>query len=1101
MPTPVTTARQCLTPESAQILDEAVAVAIRRGHNQTTSLHAVSALLTIPSISILRDACLRAKNNAYSPRLQFRALELCLSVSLDRVPSNQLADDPPVSNSLMAAIKRSQANQRRQPENFHLYHQQSITTTTSITCIKVELQNLVLSILDDPVVSRVFSESGFRSSEIKLAIVRPVYKLPRYKGPPMFLCNLDPNNSDPGRAFSFPFSRFTTGLFNGDENSVRISEILIRSKGRNPLLVGVSAFDTLANFTELLERKDKNFLPMELNGLSLISMEIDFSKFVSKILDKGYLDAKFDEMGRFIERNLGPGLVVNLGDLKVFINDENDENLVRYVVEKLTNLLKIYQRKIWFMGATENCESYLKFVGKFASIEKDWDLQLLPISSFRASMGGSYPRSSLMESFVPFGGFFSTSTESNSSLSQCIPRCHLCNEKCEQEVVAVANGGFVASVADHYQSNLPSWLQMTEIGTNKGIDVKTREDGVMLSAKIAGLQKKWDSICQRLHHPQLPGSNTHPSQFPSIAGFRMVEDKMNDAEKYSSNNLNAPIDEGRCRNVPIDLQKISATQSGVPSSVASAAYTENVKHWGKPSKEGHHLGDLRIPRSFSNSSVADGSQASPTSATSVTTDLGLRISALSASNNPRKLVNKNQMELSWDLSGSVSANVDVVNGSVSEHLAHSSSSSSSLDFCGQFDPSSYKMLFKALTEKVSGQDETVHIISQTIADSRTRNEGRQGSSLRRDLWFNFVGPDKCNKKKIAAALAEIIFGSSGNLISADLSPQDGIVRTLSKQVHGYDVLFRGKTVIDYIAGELVKKPLAVVFLENVDKADVQAQNCLSHAIQTGKFSDSHGREIGISNAIFVTTSTFSDNKDHLSQTKDFSTYSEERILRAKSQQIQILIEQAPADKMGLNLNVPMRKLISGSNLVNKRKLVAANPILEQHRTSDVVKRVHKTSVRYLDLDLNLPAEDSDVQVTDDGNSDNDLASTNSKAWLRNFLDQLDRIVVFKPFDFSALGEKILTEINDSFHKIVGSDCLLDIDSKVMEQLLAVGYMSNQKRAVEEWVEQVLSKGFTEVPKRYNLNNAHLIVKLVTYNCPLTDEHTSGFCLPAKILVN
>jgi len=176
MPTPVGVARQCLTPEAAHALDEAVGVARRRGHGQTTSLHAVSALLSLPS-STLREACARARNSAYSPRLQFKALDLCLSVSLDRVASTQLVDDPPVSNSLMAAIKRSQANQRRQPENFHLYHQ--IPNQSSISCVKVELQHLILSILDDPVVSRVFGEAGFRSSEIKLAMVRPLPQLLR----------------------------------------------------------------------------------------------------------------------------------------------------------------------------------------------------------------------------------------------------------------------------------------------------------------------------------------------------------------------------------------------------------------------------------------------------------------------------------------------------------------------------------------------------------------------------------------------------------------------------------------------------------------------------------------------------------------------------------------------------------------------------------------------------------------------------------------------------------------------------------------------------------------------------------------------------------
>lgn len=80
---------------------------------------------------------------------------------------------------------------------------------------------------------------------------------------------------------------------------------------------------------------------------------------------------------------------------------------------------------------------------------------------------------SLMESFVPFGGLFSTPSDLKSPLGvsyQCPSRCHLCNEKCEQEVSAFAKGGFAASVAEQYQSSLPPWLQMTELSTNRALD-------------------------------------------------------------------------------------------------------------------------------------------------------------------------------------------------------------------------------------------------------------------------------------------------------------------------------------------------------------------------------------------------------------------------------------------------------------------------------------------------------------------------------------------------------------------------------------------------------------------------------------------------------
>ncbi|KAK7255156.1 hypothetical protein RIF29_28560 [Crotalaria pallida] len=48
---------------------------------------------------------------------------------------------------------------------------QILRRTTSF--LKVELKLFVLSILDDPIVSRVLSEAGFRSCHVKLALLQP----------------------------------------------------------------------------------------------------------------------------------------------------------------------------------------------------------------------------------------------------------------------------------------------------------------------------------------------------------------------------------------------------------------------------------------------------------------------------------------------------------------------------------------------------------------------------------------------------------------------------------------------------------------------------------------------------------------------------------------------------------------------------------------------------------------------------------------------------------------------------------------------------------------------------------------------------------------
>ena len=129
MPTPVPAARQCLSPAAVTALDAAVVSARRRAHAQTTSLHLIAALLAQAAPPLLRDALARARSAAYSPHVQLKALELCFAVSLDRLPSAPSSSpapgdehEPPVSNSLMAAVKRSQANQRRNPDTFHFYH-------------------------------------------------------------------------------------------------------------------------------------------------------------------------------------------------------------------------------------------------------------------------------------------------------------------------------------------------------------------------------------------------------------------------------------------------------------------------------------------------------------------------------------------------------------------------------------------------------------------------------------------------------------------------------------------------------------------------------------------------------------------------------------------------------------------------------------------------------------------------------------------------------------------------------------------------------------------------------------------------------------------
>nr|KYP60218.1 hypothetical protein KK1_015669 [Cajanus cajan] len=1040
MPTPVHAARQCLTADAARALDEAVAVARRRGHAQTTSLHAVSALLSLP---ILRDACSRARNCAYSPRLQFKALDLCLSVSLDRAPSshNHLPSDhhPPVSNSLMAAIKRSQANQRRHPDNFHFTHHQQ---PFSVSSVKVELQHLLLSILDDPVVSRVFAEAGFRSSDIKLAILRPL----RPRAPPIFICNLSDPPPPPPPPRRFPF------FLSGDENFRRIGEVLVRSRGRNPLLLGACAGEALRSFADAVEKRREGAVPVELSGLRVVCIAEEVARG-----DCAAVAARVAEVGDLTEGCVGPGVVVSLGDLKDFVRDDEVCEGLRSVVGELAKLLRVYYDKFWLMGAAASYESYLKFVGKFPFVEKEWDLQLLPITSVKPSESYQRPRSSLMDSFVPFGGFFSSQSDLKGPLNgsfYCVPHCHQCGERCEHEVLATSKERFSSSAADPLQSNLPPWLQAAEFGTAKGLNVKTKEDGVMLDgSESAPLHKNLDKICQHLHQQD---GNT----FPTVVGFHCGADK----KKEDADNCSIKITDKSPNefinlnsNVPVGMQVMHMSQSS--SSFPALFKAKQEKY---PSK----LAEI---------------QMSPTSVTSVTTDLGLGICSSPTSNKLKKPSIQYTMEPPKEIPSRFSSNLNLADGNILKYPSQSSSCLS-FDYCGQVDAKNPKFLFEALSKEVSWQDEALRAIVKTIVCSSTKRVKHREANQSGDIWMNFVGPDRLGKKKIAVSLAELLYGSRESFIFVDLS---------AEQKRGFNVKLRGKTTLDFIVGECCRKPLSVIFLENVDKADILAQNSLSQAIKTGKITDSHGREVSVNNTLFIFS--FSDYQNSSMPTGGPCNYSEERILRAKGGGIKLEVEHVIGDTRSQSNSVTNNSIdaIPNLNFLNKRKLIGDNEFRDPHLLSETAKRAHTTS-NWL-LDLNLPAEENEQKQTSDGNSEH--GSTQSQSlWLQDLYDLVDETVDFKPYDFDALADRVLKVIRSNFNKILGSECSLQIQTEVMDQLLAAQYVSDRVTELENWAEEVLCGGFTEIQRRYNLS-ASSIVKLAT--CP---DQAYGVHLPPRIIL-
>ncbi|KAF2531602.1 hypothetical protein F2Q70_00033319 [Brassica cretica] len=96
------TIQQTLTPEAATVLNQSIAEATRRNHGHTTPLHVAATLLSSSS-GFLRQACIKSHPNSSHP-LQCRALELCFSVALERLPTTTTTttSNLPLNNNVHA---------------------------------------------------------------------------------------------------------------------------------------------------------------------------------------------------------------------------------------------------------------------------------------------------------------------------------------------------------------------------------------------------------------------------------------------------------------------------------------------------------------------------------------------------------------------------------------------------------------------------------------------------------------------------------------------------------------------------------------------------------------------------------------------------------------------------------------------------------------------------------------------------------------------------------------------------------------------------------------------------------------------------------------
>lgn len=383
--------QQALTAEAASVVKQAVTLARRRGHAQVTPLHVANTMLAATN-GLLRTACLQS----HSHPLQCKALELCFNVALNRLPASTSSpmlgphsQHPSISNALVAAFKRAQAHQRRGS----IENQQQ-----PLLAVKIELEQLIISILDDPSVSRVMREAGFSSTQVKSNVEQVVS---------VDICSQAPSVSSKSKESNLlPLSQSPSmgqiGVKLGkpavpdpvrNEDVMSVIENLMNKKRKNTVIVGECLATIESVVRGVMDKVDKGDVPEALRDVKLISLPL----FSFGHHSREEIEQKLGELKNLVKSCVGRGVILYLEDLKWTTDyrassSEQVRNYycpVEHMIMELGKLVCGFGEsgRFWLMGIA-TFQTYLRCRTGHPSLETIWSLHPLtiPASSLALSL-------------------------------------------------------------------------------------------------------------------------------------------------------------------------------------------------------------------------------------------------------------------------------------------------------------------------------------------------------------------------------------------------------------------------------------------------------------------------------------------------------------------------------------------------------------------------------------------------------------------------------------------------------------------------------------------------------------------------------------------
>ncbi|CAL5363316.1 unnamed protein product [Camellia sinensis] len=785
---------QTLTTESFTIVKQALNLARRRGHAQVTPLHVATAMLA-SSTGLLRTACLQF----HSHPLQFKALELCFNVALNRLPTSASSPilgpqphshhhHPSLSNALVAALKRAQAHQRRGSiENQQQQH---------ILALKVELEQLVLSILDDPSVSRVMREAGFSSTQVKTNVEQAVPVsleiCSKTQSPPVSCLSKETTTkplfltSNMSQFPSMNQFRVTLNTPNHQARSEDVTSVLdslMNNKRKNTIVVG-ECLDTAEGVIKgVIDKFDRGDVPMEMRYVQFISLPL----FSLNNIPMEEADKKLGELRCIVKSYVGRGVVLYLGDLKWLSefwsgyggHSKNYYCPVELMIMELSRLLFGVGEsggKLWVLGIA-SFQTYMRCKTGQPSLETLW--QLHPLTTPVGCLGLSLNLESDLK-----GQFQGKESGDESIWSQikmgveknltCCTDC-LANFNREAQNIA-SNNCYNESTTTSTCSSLPSWLQQYK-DENR---IKTINDQEF--NKLGELCKKWNSICSSVHkqphflEKALNISSSSPSSSTSISSY-----------DQSSHNLHQTLS-----NWPMIFEPKRSPKEH------QFLISENGD---KKSNLGSYIPERKNPK-------------------------------------PDLLSNPNS---SPNSASSSEANEDL----------------ECLNMFKELNSENLKSLCNALEKKVPWQKDIISDIAKTVLECRSGMVERKCTlkhkeDKKEETWFFFLGIDFEGKDKISKELARLLFGSHDNFVTIGLSKFSSTRADSSEECSNKRARDEsGCTYLGRFAEAIQDNPSRVFLMEDIEQVDYFSQKGIKRAIESGRIEVAGGDLVPLKDAIVI----------------------------------------------------------------------------------------------------------------------------------------------------------------------------------------------------------------------------------------------------------